>query len=79
MRKRSGGAKGKDSDVRQNPGAARELPADDEEQAFVRALIESGEAAELDSEGKLPPGATHELVKREGESPKVIRRRFSIT
>lgn len=48
-----------------------------EEGAFVRGLIERGEAARA-VDGKLPPGATHEIVEeRPGEPPKVVRRRFS--
>ena len=47
------------------------------EEAFIRGLIERGEAAKADENGKLPPGATHEIV---GESPSglpiVVRRRF---
>lgn len=45
--------------------------------AFVRGLIERGEAAKA-VDGKLPPGATHEIVEeRPGQLPKVVRRRFS--
>ncbi|HKG38368.1 MAG TPA: hypothetical protein VKB25_05210 [Conexibacter sp.] len=48
------------------------------ERAFVQGLIARGEAAELDEHGKLPPGATHEIVEwREGDLPKLRRRRFS--
>jgi hypothetical protein len=47
------------------------------EEAFVRGLIERGEAAKADENGNLPPGATHEIV---GVSPSglpiVVRRRF---
>jgi hypothetical protein len=54
---------------------------DDEEQraqeAYVRGLIERGEAA-WPVDGKLPPGATHEIVEEEpGQLPKVVRRRFA--
>ena len=46
-------------------------------EAFIRGLIERGEAAKADEHGNLPPGATHEIV---GESPSglpiVVRRRF---
>jgi hypothetical protein len=48
-----------------------------EEEAFVRALIARGEAAKA-VDGKLPPGATHEIVEeRPGRVPKVVRRRYS--
>ena len=47
------------------------------EEAFVRGLIERGEAAKADEQGNLPPGATHEIV---GVAPSglpiVVRRRF---
>jgi hypothetical protein len=49
------------------------------EEAFVRGLIARGEAAKA-VDGKLPPGATHEIVEEEpGKLPKVVRRRFSGT
>jgi hypothetical protein len=40
--------------------------------SFERGLMIRGEAAPCDKEGKLPPGATHEIVKGE-----LVRRRFS--
>lgn len=47
------------------------------EEAFIRGLVERGEAARADEHGNLPPGATHEIV---GVSPSgapiVVRRRF---
>jgi hypothetical protein len=47
------------------------------EEAFIRGLVQRGEAAKADEHGNLPPGATHEIV---GESPSglpiVVRRRF---
>jgi hypothetical protein len=47
------------------------------EEAFIRGLIARGEAAKA-VDGKLPPGATHEIVEDEpGKLPKVVRRRFS--
>jgi hypothetical protein len=50
-----------------------------EDERYVDDLIERGEAAEPDENGKLPPDATHELIppKRPGERPRVVRRRFS--
>ena len=46
------------------------------EEAFVRGLIARGEAAKA-VDGKLPPGATHEIVEEEpGKLPKVVRRHF---
>ncbi|HEY7619397.1 MAG TPA: hypothetical protein VH834_06460 [Solirubrobacteraceae bacterium] len=47
------------------------------EEAYVRGLIERGEAA-WPVNGELPPGATHEIVEeRPGELPKIRRRRFA--
>jgi hypothetical protein len=51
----------------------------DEEAAFNEALIASGEAARPDQEGKLPPGATHEIVEDQAGNVRVVRRRFSVT
>jgi hypothetical protein len=56
------------------------MPEKTDEERYVEDLIRRGEAAYPDEEGKLPPGATHELIKGEpGEPPKVKRRRFSLT
>jgi hypothetical protein len=50
------------------------------EERFVRDLLIRGEAAKPDEHGNLPPGATHEIVEeKEGELPKVKRRRFTIS
>lgn len=47
------------------------------EEAFVRGLIERGEAARADENGNLPPGATHEIIgTSESGLPIVVRRRF---
>ena len=46
---------------------------------FVRDLVERGEAAVPDEEGKLPHGATHSVVGEDKKGqPVVKRRRFSI-
>lgn len=56
------------------PEAEESSPA---EEAFVSGLIARGEAAKA-VDGKLPPGATHEIVEeRPGRLPRVVRRRFS--
>jgi hypothetical protein len=48
------------------------------EEAFIRGLIERGEAAKADEHGNLPPGATHEIIGiSESGLPIVKRRRFS--
>ena len=47
------------------------------EEAFVKGLIERGEAAKADENGNLPPGATHEIVGVSSSGlPIVVRRRF---
>ncbi|GHP01050.1 hypothetical protein KSF_110970 [Reticulibacter mediterranei] len=49
------------------------------EEHFVEGVLTRGEAAKP-QQGKLPPGATHEIVEeKEGEQPKIRRRRFSTT
>jgi hypothetical protein len=62
------------------PGAEPKQPDEEytpAEAAFIRGLIERGEAAKA-VDGKLPPGATYEIVEeRPGHLPKVVRRRFS--
>jgi hypothetical protein len=47
---------------------------------FVRGILTRGEAAEA-PEGKLPPGATHEIVEKDeqGQPKKIVRRRFSLS
>ena len=46
---------------------------------FVKDVLTRGEAAKPDEHGNLPPGATHEIVEeREGELPKIKRKRFSM-
>ncbi len=58
------------------PGAI--IASDAQSEAFVRGLVARGEAARLDSSGKLPPGATHEIIgETEKGLPVVIRRRFA--
>ena len=62
------------------PGAATEqiVPNDPASISFVRGLMARGEAAKADAQGKLPPGATHEIVGETADGlPIVVRRRFS--
>jgi len=47
------------------------------ERAFVEGLIARGEAAPLDEHGRLPPGATHELVEDDQGRVTARRKRFS--
>jgi hypothetical protein len=45
---------------------------------FTRGVLIRGEGAKS-HDGKLPPGATHEIVEtKKGEPPKIRRRRFSL-
>jgi hypothetical protein len=57
---------------------AVQKPTREEEAAFTEALIQSGEAACLDEQGKLPAGATHKLVDDPAGGVKAVRRRFSM-
>jgi hypothetical protein len=71
---------------RLRPPAKRGDSSDDQEaarkraeEAFVEGVVARGEAAKPGPNGKLPPGATHEIVEeREGRPPKLRRRRFSL-
>ncbi len=58
------------------PGAI--VASDPQTESFVKGLVDRGEAAKTDADGKLPPGATHEIVgETETGLPIVVRRRFS--
>jgi hypothetical protein len=61
------------------PAPPAEPPACDEaaEKAHIESLVATGQAAKRDAQGKLPAGATHEIVETEEGKPKVVRRRFS--
>jgi len=50
---------------------------EDAERAFVAGLIARGEAAPVDEDGKLPAGATHELIEDDAGHVTARRRRFS--
>jgi hypothetical protein len=54
-------------------------PSPEEEAAFSETLIATGEAARPDAKGRLPRGATHEIVEDQEGNVKVVRRRFSVT
>lgn len=45
--------------------------------AFTRSLIAHGQAVKPGPGGKLPPGATHELVEDADGHLRAVRRRFS--
>jgi hypothetical protein len=62
------------------PSTTIDQPTPEEEAAYAETLIESGQAARPNKEGKLPAGATHIIVDdKETGKIKVVRRRFSIT
>jgi hypothetical protein len=47
-------------------------------EAFERGILDGGEAAVADKHGKLPPGATHEIVGHDAAGRPILkRRRFS--
>jgi hypothetical protein len=53
-------------------------PKTAEEKAFVDSLVAHGQAVKVPPGGKLPAGATHEIVEDEDGGVRVVRRRFSI-
>ncbi|HEX4439570.1 MAG TPA: hypothetical protein VH854_05835 [Thermoanaerobaculia bacterium] len=67
------------------PRASRPRPeprqdAAEQSAEYVAGLIRRGEAAYPMEDGRLPPGATHEIVDdAPGKPPTVVRRRFSLT
>jgi hypothetical protein len=64
--------------AKKRAAATNGQPTLEEEAACAQSLIESGEAARLDKDGKLPAGATHKIVEDEAGNVKVVRRRFSM-
>jgi hypothetical protein len=48
-----------------------------DEEPFTRSLVKHGQAVEVPDGGRLPPGATHELVEDENGELRPVRRRFS--
>lgn len=68
------------ADDRAPSNGRRKTAADEKAEDFVRGLVARGEAAKADRHGRLPPGATHEIVgETEDGLPKLRRRRFSVT
>ena len=50
------------------------------QEAFERGVLERGEAAPADAQGRLPPGVTHEIIGHDAEGRPILRRRrFSLT
>ena len=63
----------------QNPpnGQSASDEAERQRRAYIDHLIQTGQAAVL-QDGKLPPGATHEIVGTDANGvPILVRRRFS--
>lgn len=46
----------------------------DERHAYVAALVAQGKAAERDSNGNLPPKATHEIIGYDADGKPYVRR-----
>ena len=58
---------------------ADERSEQEDEERFAAELIRRGEAARRDEAGRLPPGATHEIVQDDPDKPpRIARRRFSL-
>ena len=51
------------------------IPETPEAVDFVRALVARGEAAKVNADGSLPPGATHEIVGVTKTGLPILRRR----
>jgi hypothetical protein len=51
------------------------IPTDEASMAFVRGLIERGEAQRLEPGAPLPPGVTHEIVGETETGLPILRRR----
>jgi len=51
------------------------VPTDEASTAFVRGLIERGEAKRLEPGAPLPPGVTHEIVGETAAGLPILRRR----
>lgn len=65
-----------DADDQAQPDQPDET-VEEAERAYVAGLIARGEAAPVDEDGKLPAGATHELVEDDEGHLTVHRKRFS--
>jgi hypothetical protein len=60
------------------PNEAARKADDRAREAYEKGILERGEAAVADEHGRLPPGATHEIVGHdENGRPILKRRRFS--
>lgn len=52
-----------------------QVAVDADSTRFVRDLVERGEAAWPDRQGRLPPGATHEIVGEGANGVPIVRER----
>jgi hypothetical protein len=69
--------KGKASSGRSKAAAKPRTSTRAEEAAYIASLVAHGQAAPAGPDGKLPPGATHELSIGPDRKLKVTRKRFS--
>jgi hypothetical protein len=66
------------TDKKTNPSQPEAERRRKAQEAFERGIIERGEAAVADENGRLPPGVTHEIVGHDATGyPILKRRRFS--
>jgi hypothetical protein len=65
-------------DDKQNDAAQETERERQAKEAYEKGILERGEAAIADEDGRLPPGATHEIIGHdENGRPILKRRRFS--
>jgi len=57
------------------PPADTIVPDDPAREAFIRGLLARGEAVRPGPGGRLPPGATHEIVGTSASGLPIVRRR----
>ena len=55
-----------------DPEAERQRKA---QEAYERGIIERGEAAVADENGRLPPGVTHEILGHDASGRPILKRR----
>ncbi len=67
------------SKPRKRPGTGKGHESDKKEaDAYTRSLVAHGQAVKVPAGGKLPSGATHELVEDADGTVRPVRRRFSL-
>jgi len=62
---------------KKSPRATTRSAPSADEKVLTDSLLAHGQAAKLGRDGKLPPGATHELIEDENGKVRAVRRRFS--